>query len=140
MAKENISNIPPFELNKSTYSQVVQATYQSVVVIKPKDDTQNNIQTKADIMNNINPTELNIKVLRVKNTKECGILVGCSKNEDASKFKDAANAKLSDAYEVKEIKNRNPKIRIIGMIEKHEPDELISILKYQNDVIQSSRV
>ncbi|CAH1109054.1 unnamed protein product [Psylliodes chrysocephalus] len=93
----------------------------------------------VDIMGNINPTELNVKVSKANNTRDSGILIGCSKNEDSSKFKDAANAKLSDAYEVKEIKSRNPKIRIVVMIEKHEPDELISLLKYQNDVIQSSR-
>ncbi|CAH1110249.1 unnamed protein product [Psylliodes chrysocephalus] len=91
-------------------------------------------------MSNINPTELNIKVSKAKNTRDDRILVGCSKNEDAPKFEDAANPKLSDAYEVKDIKSRNPKIRIVGMIEKHEPDELISLLKYQNDGIQSSRV
>ncbi|CAH1113527.1 unnamed protein product [Psylliodes chrysocephalus] len=102
MTEENISNISPFDLNKSTYSQVAQATCQLVV--------------------------------------DGRILVECSKKEDASKFNDAANAKLSDAYEVKEIKSRNRKIRIVDMIEKHEPDELISLHKYQNDVIQSSRV
>ncbi|CAH1102759.1 unnamed protein product [Psylliodes chrysocephalus] len=92
-------------------------------------------------MSNINPTELKIKVSKVKNnTRDGGILVVCSKTEGASKFKDAANAKLSNAYEVKEIKSRNSKIRIVGMIEKHESDELISLLKFQNDVIQSSKV
>ncbi|CAH1104101.1 unnamed protein product [Psylliodes chrysocephalus] len=84
--------------------RVAQATCQSVVVIKPKDTIQNNIQTKADIMSNINPTELNIKVSEVKNTRDGETLVGCSNNEDASKFKDAVNAKLADAHDRKKLK------------------------------------
>ncbi|CAH1115227.1 unnamed protein product [Psylliodes chrysocephalus] len=134
MAKENITNIPPFDLNKSTHSQVAQARCQSVVVIKLKDATQNNIQTKADIMSNNNPTKLNIEVSKVKNTRDGGILVGYSKNEDASKFKNAANAKLSDAYEVKKIKSRNPKLRTVGMIEMN----LTNLFCYLSTKIMSS--
>jgi hypothetical protein len=55
-------------------------------------------------------------------------LIAGNSTVDNEKLKKLAVDKLSNAYEVKEVKPLNPRIRVVGMSEKWELEHLISYL------------
>lgn len=73
----------------------------------------------------------------MKNIKDGGILVGCSNSEDTLKLKGIAENKLKENYDIKDVRNVKPRIRIVGMSEKLEENELIQYIKFQNKHLDS---
>lgn len=126
---ENSSSI------KKTYSAALNT--EAAIIIKPKNLEQRNLTTRADILNNINPVKNNINISKVKNIKDGGILVGCSNSEDTLKLKGIAENKLKENYDIKDVRNVKPRIRIVGMSEKLEENELIQYIKFQNKHLDS---
>lgn len=112
------------------FSQVIDK--KSVVIIKPKNSEQRNAETKSDIMNSINPVDLNIQVSKVKNLSNGGILIGCQDSSGADKFKQLAKQKLSSRYEIKEAKKGNFRVKIVGMIEEYSEDQIVNFIRHQN--------
>lgn len=121
------------EQSSSSYANIVSS--KSVVVIKPKNTDQSNAKTKSDIMKNIDPVDNKLKVSRVKQIKDGGILISCDDNEGTNNLKNVASKKLSSHYEISEVKKLLPKIRIVGLMESYASDDVIKFLKGQNDVI-----
>lgn len=111
------------------YSQVVN---KSMVIIKPKNIDQPNSQTKSDIMRNLNPVDLQLELSKVKNVSNGGILIGCKSSESANKFNKLAKEKLSGNYEVQELKNLKPKLKIVGMSCPYSEAEFEDFLRHQN--------
>ena len=118
-----------------TYSAALKT--EAAIIIKPKDQEQKNLTTRADIFNNINPVKNNINISKVRNIKEGGILVGCSSSEDTLKLKEIAKDKLMENYNIKDVRNVKPRIRIVGMSEKLKKNELIQYIKFQNKHLNS---
>lgn len=117
---------------KNLYSSVV-AT-KPAVLIKPKNQQQNNV-TKSEILRHINPIESEIKISGVKNIRNGGVLIGCNADSDISKFKQLASEKLGDRYEVKNVGNFSPRIRLVGMSDKFSADEILEFVKFQNKTV-----
>ena len=140
IAEEKLSNIPSISNLNSNVSKPIRPLYsqvannESMIVIKPKNEDQSNGQTKSDIMRTLNPVDLDISVSKVKNIQSGGILIGCNKPDDVHKFKQMAEQKLSAGYKIHEVKSNNPKLKLVGMIEKYSEDQLLKFLKAQNDV------
>lgn len=63
----------------------------------------------------------------VKNIKKWRLVVVMSK-----KFKEIARDKLSERYEIKDVKGINPRVRTVGITEKYSDDVFINHIKYQN--------
>ncbi|KAJ8956142.1 hypothetical protein NQ317_014055 [Molorchus minor] len=125
----DVNTVKQSEINKS-YSSALKT--EAAIIIKPKNLAQKNVKTKADILNSINPVDNDINISKVKNIKEGGILVGCSSAEEVSKLRSIAKNKLNQNYEIKDVKNLNYRIRIVGMSDKLEESELLEYLKFQN--------
>lgn len=120
---------------KKTYSAALKT--EAAIIIKPKDQTQKNSITKSDILSNVNPIDNNINISRVRNVKDGGILVGCSTIEEVSKLRNIAKNKLDQNYDIKDVKNLNPRVRIVGMSEKLEENDVIEYIKFQNKQLTS---
>lgn len=116
--------------NSKLYSTVTKG--ESAVIVQPKNADQTCITTKTDIYHNINPINSEIKVSGVKTIRNGGLLIGCSSDEDANKFKQLVSAKLSDKYELKEPNNFNPRVRIVGMADKLDSNEIVQLIQVQN--------
>lgn len=129
----NVSSLSNLNVGKPLYSQV--ASNNSMVVIKPKNSAQSNGQTKSDIMKSLNPVDINIQVSKIKNVHSGGILIGCNKPDDAHKFRQMAEAKLSSEYNITGVRNNSMKLRLVGMIEKYSDDQLLKFIKAQNNVL-----
>lgn len=120
------------------YSEVLRNKTEPAVLIKPKSAGQSNSQTKSDIMQNISPVGSDFQLSKVKHTKEGGILVSCKNKEENERFKRLAEDKLSNAYEVKELRGINPRVRVAGMSQKFENEELLNIIRKQNGQLINS--
>ena len=59
-------------------------------------------------------------------------MLGCSNENELVKFKTLANSKLSERYEVKDLRSVNPRIRVVGMSEELKDEVLVNYVKYQN--------
>jgi hypothetical protein len=109
-----------------------QKKLEPVVIIKPKDKKQNSEKTKEDIKQKINPRDVPVNGL--VNTKDGGILIRC-KNHDASKIvKNIVDNELSDNYTINLPENKNPRIKIVGVLNPPENlNEIRDMLYKQND-------
>lgn len=117
--------------NKKTfYSTALQST--SAVIVKPKDVTQKNFQTKADILQEANPVSANINITSVKNIKDGGIVVGCHDKRDADKIKKIVTEKLNGKYETREVKGISPRIKVVGISDKLDEKCVLEYIRHQN--------
>ncbi|CAH0550887.1 unnamed protein product [Brassicogethes aeneus] len=128
MAEEKLKSLQP------TSSPLVQ-TYteklskKSSIIIKPNDESQLNSATKMDIMKKINPLVNNIN--SVKNIKNGGLIVGCNDVNEANKFKEIADKELKN-YKIKDANKIQPRVRIVGLSEKLNEEEIKQYLFLQN--------
>ncbi|CAH1109877.1 unnamed protein product [Psylliodes chrysocephalus] len=70
--------------NNNLYFTKLKST--SAVIIKPKDSSQNNSVTKADILNAIDPVGSNIQIFCVKNIRDGEIVIGSFHNKKSCWF------------------------------------------------------
>lgn len=121
------------------FSSVV--SQRAAVVIKPKNINQANSRTKVDLLRSVNPVVSEVAVTGVKHISNGGLVVSCSSSDGASRLSHMARAKLSESYDIKEAPKMHPRIRLVGMTEKHEGESLIDFLKTQNpDLFGSSQI
>lgn len=134
--KLNEFNISSDSHDKKLYSAVARS--KPAVIITPKDTQQKNAVTKSDILHNINPVQSELNLSGIKNTKNGGVLIGCNKADDISKFKQLASEKLGGKYEIKEVGNFCPRIRVVGMAEKFPEGDLVQYIQFQNKNLVSN--
>lgn len=128
-------NDTPMHKSGPSYSQVV-SNNKSAVIIKPKDQNKKNSDTKSEILQNINPLESKIQLNKVKNIKKGGIVVSCKNDKDTKKFKNLADEKLSGHFEIREVSNPRPRIKIVGISEKFDSEsEIVHLIKSQNSAL-----
>lgn len=111
------------------------AVVNSSVLLLPKNKEQRNSATKSDLFHNINPLHENIKVSKVKNISNGGLSISCPSEDDLMKFKTLATDKLADKYDVKEAGKLHPRIKVVGITEKHEEATLVQLILSQNTQI-----
>lgn len=104
----------------------------SRIILRPKDHSQKNSETKQDLFDNINQRIPDLNIKKVKHLNNGGILLGCGNESDTSKVKEIAEEKLSKKYEIRVLKELHPRVRIVGMTQKLDPEKLTSWLKKQN--------
>lgn len=112
------------------YSEIIKNKTQPAVIVKPKNTEQSTTKTKMDINRNINTVDSNLKVSKVKNVKNGGILLGFSSKEENLRFKKLASDKLSENYDIKEVKGVQPRIKIVGMTEMYNAEEIIEYIEH----------
>ncbi|KAK9878696.1 hypothetical protein WA026_023396 [Henosepilachna vigintioctopunctata] len=92
---------------KNSYANIVSS--KSMIVVKPKNTSQTNAETKSDIVTNVSAAQLNLKVSKVKQIKDGGILISCDGSEGANNFKKVASEKLSAKYDISDVKKYTQK-------------------------------
>lgn len=128
----------PVTAEQPSYSDILKNNTQPAIIIQPKNLGQPISQTKSDISQNINPSQSNIQLAKVKNLKNGGVLIGCKNSEDNVKFKKMVQEKMSQSYEVRELHGVLPRVRIVGMSEKLAEDQLADYIKKCNSDLLSN--
>lgn len=75
---------------------------------------------------------------KVRHISNGGILLGCNNADEVCKLKKLAEEKLSDNYEIRELKNVYPRIRVVGMTCEFNEEVFLQYMKKQNDGIFNS--
>ncbi|CAH1974120.1 unnamed protein product [Acanthoscelides obtectus] len=136
LADKSTTTPVPIPIQQSQYSDVLKKRCEEVIVIKPKDKTQDSSKTKKVVEEKINPAEIGVGVSRVKYVKEGGIAISCTKKEDITNISENIKEKLDKEYEINIPKKKNPKIKVISIQQKYieTPDTLIETIIKQNGI------
>lgn len=127
------SSLPDHPL---TFSETLRS--KSKIVVKPKLQNQQNSQTKSDILRNIDPADTQIYLNKVKHISNGGVLLGYSNADDATKFKLLAEEKLSENYEIRELKDAQPRFKVVGMSEEYKEESFLLYIAQQNGDVFTS--
>lgn len=123
-------------LETPKYSDVLKNKTHPAVIIRPKNISQSVAQTKAEILQNVNPSQSLVQLAKVRNIKDGGLVVGCKTKDENERFKKLVEDKLSDKYEIKEVTGINPRVRIVGLSARYENEELRDhIMKCNSDLL-----
>lgn len=121
---------------KETWSNVVKRNNSQILLIKPKNASQDSSATKQSITQKIDPADLSIAVKNVKSAGQGAIVVECGDGESLEKLRNAAVNRLSAEYDVERPILANPKIIIVGITDKYvqTAETLMEILKRQYNI------
>lgn len=114
-----------------SYAEKVKMGNNESVVTKSSKSSQNSSATESELKNAIDPTRINIGNLR--KFPKGGIAIECKNVKDSSEVAKIVNEKMSDKYEVSMPELRNPRARIMGMDNELSEDELVKVIKRQNE-------
>lgn len=118
-----------------TYANISARKVSQSVVIKPKKSSQPVAQTKSDILKSIDPLNDNVRVDKIKTIRNGGVVVGC---QQATEFKRIASERLSEKYDVHQLKTLSPSIRVVGVSDCVDRDLVVPYLLKQNETIFTS--
>ncbi|KAJ6647699.1 putative 50 kDa protein in type I retrotransposable element R1DM [Pseudolycoriella hygida] len=104
----------------------------AVILIKPKKN-QNSDKTEDDVKQNINPQSL--KFSKICKGPNGGVAIVC----DEKLIEKIVKEKLSDGYNV-QAKIVRSKIKIVGIDKLLSSDEILSAIKNQNSLLESSDI
>lgn len=121
----------------SSFASVVKSNPTKVVLLQPKKPQQSK-KTREDVVSLIDPKS--IPVMGCRNVANGGIILQCNSNEAKEKLKQIASDKLGADYEIKLPTELNPRVKILGMSEKLESEEIISALKQQNPFLSEGTI
>lgn len=102
------------------------------IIVKPKDLAQSSTMTKSEIIKNVDTLGSGAIVTAAREVRNGGIVLDCQNSEV---FKKMAVEKLSERYDVNEIKKLNPRIRVVGMSSDVDKSLVIPYLVKANPLI-----
>lgn len=114
---------------EKTYADVL--ANKDVVIVQPKEG-QNLQETRETLQKEISPKEIAVGISKVKSLKNGGVAISCNNKEEISKLKTEVENKLGNRYKVTIPDLLRPRIKIVGMSELLDKDELIDCIIKQN--------
>lgn len=74
-----------FSNNKPTNTQALKPMQK--IIVMPKDPRQVSSSTKSDLVQVMNPVDINVQIEKLKYTRDGGVILGCSHLDSISKIK-----------------------------------------------------
>lgn len=103
-----------------------------VVIIKPKANVEIE-DAKAEVRNNVNAKNLNVK--RVTTDKYGAVVIALGDEKSVNLLKQDVETNLGSQFEVRLRENMKPTIKLIGMDEEFREEELKDVLVDQSDIM-----
>lgn len=122
----------PSMVKTMSYSAVARGS-SSVIVVKPKNQSQTSDETKTVMRKTIDTAKFPIQ--GVRNVNNGGIAIECKNKELIAQLKADAESKLGASYEITAPPAKCPKVKIIGITSDADNKFLISRLTEQNEDI-----
>jgi len=122
-------------VQKVSYANIVKNN-KPVVIVRPKNTEQLGAETINQIKSVFDPVENNINGL--KSVSNGAVVITCSDSESTTKCIEDITAKLGENYEVNLSKQKKPLLKIWGLSDVLETDDLINRLKRQNECVQET--
>lgn len=120
-----------------TYADKVKELNEPVVLVIPK-DKQTSITTCTEVKSKIDPMKVPIHSLS-KSTKGTVILKGKPK-ADIEEIKKYAEVQMGNKYSVKITELKKPRIKVVGMSEKLEVEDIVKKIKVQNTTLNDADI
>lgn len=127
------------EQNKHGSTTAVVKSNIPKIIVKPKQQ-QSSEETKKQIGNNINPTELKVGIMEMKSTKFGNMVIKCQTKQGVEILKQELDSKLKDEYSIELSKLKNPRIKIVKVTHDYSNEKIEKCLKKQNDLIGDVKV
>lgn len=125
-----------------SYSDAVSTHNSKVLIVQPKSNME--IQdVRKDIRENIDPVKLQVGVKMGKQTKKGGVILRCDNSEAAIILKENIESKLKAKYNIEKPKSIKPRIKILGIHEENNDDNLSNKIVQQNklnDVVKELKI
>jgi hypothetical protein len=123
--------------NNITFADVLKnKNEEPVVVIKPKNSEQKSDVTKKLLKEKIDPSKIHVNDLR--NVSNGGVVIRCNNSANVVECKKMIEKELGNSYEVSVPEPKKPTLKIVGLTELFEKDDLIEKIKSQNDFISEN--
>lgn len=104
--------------------------------MRPKDKTQLVKTTTEEVQNCINPSTS--KITNIKSASGGGIIIACKDTDSIEKCSKEMKDKLGDKYDINVPRKRFAQIKILGLLEELQEDELIDKIEHQNHVLHNN--
>jgi hypothetical protein len=134
--KNSISsqNVNKGKVNSVSFAEVLKnKNEEPVVVIKPKKGDQSSETTKKIVKEKIDPTKVQVNDLR--NVSNGGVVMRCNNKADVDECKKMIENELGTAYDVSVPEQKRPSLKIVGLSEMLDKEEIVSKIKAQNDFV-----
>jgi hypothetical protein len=118
---------------KKTFAEIMKCNSDPVVIIKPKEKQTSNI-TRNEVKQKVNPGD--IPITGMKSISNGGIAIQCENQQESDQIKVMVEAKMGEKYEITTPVALKPRIKIIGLSEKPEKEDVMVMLK-QNKFIKN---
>lgn len=134
---ENRKSVSYSDIVKKDKTQKSKSKKDAVVIVKPK-AKQKGEKTEIDFKNSIDPSQ--VKVNKLRKGPKGGLAIVCE-NEDASKqLQDIVSEKLGENYVVRPQLNTASKLKIVGISDDLNDNDIISALKKQNEFLSDKEI
>lgn len=124
----------------NSYAERVKPNLETVIVQPKTGITQKANKTREEIKANIKPVELEIGISRLKVIHDGGLVVACESKQDRDKLNEEIKSKLGDKYFTKTVEKKRPKVRIVGMDEEMNSEEVKECLIKQNKYLSEAQL
>lgn len=104
------------------------------IIIKPI-VAQENMDTRKELREKIDPAGMSVGILSMKDIKNGGILLVCHDEKDTTRVEEIMRKSLGNRYTVEIAKLNKPRMKLIGITERYESDEIIKKIKIQNQFL-----
>ena len=138
---ENIKTKRPFSevlMEKQTkINENISNKTNATLIIKPKIN-QNYQKTKIDLAKYINPACLDVNIKKINELNNGNIQIQCENKEEIESLKKEVESKMSNDYTIQSQEKRNPRLKIIGLEQEMEQEELRKVILNQNKYIEDA--
>lgn len=122
------------ETTGGTYASIVRRERQEpVLVVKPKNE-QKSGDTKKEIREKIDPVNLGVGISQFKEVSRGQVVIKSGGEDESERLKKEIESKMSDKYEVKVSKLKNPRIKLYNIDKEIDSDneEIEELIINQN--------
>lgn len=134
------SKISESKMPDKTYAYITKND-NKVLLIKQK-STQNDISiVERDLKNKVNPTEIGIGLSIGRPTKDGGIILNCTGQQEIGTIQSQIQDKLGDEYSVDRPKIKEHRIKVVGIEESEyncKPEDIVEKIVKQNNIQQQN--
>lgn len=123
---------------KKSYANVLRQNKKPVVLVKPKNDKQLCNKTIEEVKQKISQREIHASGIR--NIRNGGIAINCDSNKSTAAIKQIVQSKLGDDYVVSLPPIKKPRVKIVGVCDTYNNDELLIAIKEQNDYLMNANI
>jgi cell division protein FtsB len=106
------------------------------VIFKPK-TAQDFQATQSVLKKKIKPTEVEVGIQNIKQMKDGAIAISCNTKEELAKLEEAARKDIGENYHITKPRLHNPKVKIVGLTDELDEDDLKKCLKNQNPSLKN---